>query len=228
MRRLLALLVFFCATIARASAGPGCSNPDALGVSREIAVGAPGGLRIGQKTYPRTLALAEGEVVLTLDDGPLPGLTDRVLNTLAAECVRATFFFIGRNAAAHPQIAQRALKDGHTIGHHSWSHPAQTLRGLSPGDAIREIQRGMDATQRAAGQGPLVGDRPAVPFFRFPGFADTPETLAWLDAHERRALQEALQANGQNPDAAARQLGLSARQLRLRLMRLGLSVPTAP
>ena len=51
---------------------------------------------------------------------------------------------------------------------------------------------------------------------------------AWLDAHERRALQEALQANGQNPDAAARQLGLSARQLRLRLMRLGLSVPTAP
>ncbi len=184
MRRLLALLVFFCATIARASAGPACSNPDALGVSREIAVGAPGGLRIGQKTYPRTLALADREVVLTLDDGPLPGLTDRVLNTLATECVRATFFFIGRNAAAHPQIAQRALKDGHTIGHHSWSHPAQTLRGLSPGDAIREIQRGMDATQRAAGQGPLVGDRPAVPFFRFPGFADTPETLAWLDAHD--------------------------------------------
>ena len=179
----LALLAFCSAPHAQAEPKSGCANPDALGVHRTIEVGATGGLHIGLKTYPQTLDLADKEVVLTFDDGPLPGLTDRVLDQLAAECVRATFFFVGRNAQAHPEIARRAAAAGHTIGHHSWSHPLQTLRGLSPAAAIEEITRGVDATQRAAGQGPPGAGAPATPFFRFPGFADTPETLAWLDAH---------------------------------------------
>ncbi|MFO1135297.1 MAG: polysaccharide deacetylase family protein [Rhodoblastus sp.] len=184
MRAVLTFLFCLPSLIAFAEPSKTCGNPDALGVSRVIAIGAAGGLHIGQKTYPQTLALADKEVVLTLDDGPLPGLTDRALDALAAECVRATFFFVGRNAEAHPQIARRAANDGHTIGHHSWSHPLRTLRGLTPAAAIDEISRGVAATQRAAGQGDPAGGRPATPFFRFPGFADTPETLAWLDAHD--------------------------------------------
>lgn len=192
---------------------PACANPDALDVARTIEIGAPGGLHLGLKTYSQTLALADKEVVLTFDDGPLPGLTDRALDMLAHECVRATFFFVGRNAEAHPGIARRAARAGHTIGHHSWSHPLQTLRGLSPAAAIDEIKRGVDATQRAAGQGPLIADRPATPFFRFPGFADSAETLAWLDSHDVAVFGADLWASDwltQTPEA---QLELTMRRL---------------
>lgn len=195
------------------SAPPVCANPGALGVSRVVEIGAPGGLHIGQKTYPQTLALADKEVVLTLDDGPLPGLTERALDVLAKECVRATFFFVGRNAEARPDVVRRAAKDGHTIGHHSWSHPMRTLRGLSSTAAIEEIRRGIEATQRAAGQGPLMADRPVTPFFRFPGFADTPETLGWLDARDIAVFGADLWASDwlfQTPEA---QLELTMRRL---------------
>ncbi len=213
MRVLLALLLCLAAATASAEAPEACGNPDALGVGRVIEVGAPGGLHIGQKTYPQTLALAEKEVVLTLDDGPLPGLTERALDALAAECVRATFFFVGRNAEAHPQIVRRALKDGHTIGHHSWSHPMRTLRGLSRSAAIEEIAHGIDATQRAAGQGALTGERPVTPFFRFPGFADTPETLAWLDARDIAVFGADLWASDWLAQTPQAQLELTMRRL---------------
>lgn len=213
MRVLLALLFCLVAAPAFADAPKACGNPDALGVSRVIEIGARGGLHIGQKTYPQTLALADREVVLTLDDGPLPGLTERALDALAAECVRATFFFVGRNAEARPQIVRRALKDGHTIGHHSWSHPSQTLRGLSQSAAIEEISRGMTATQRAAEQGPLVASRPATPFFRFPGFADTPATLAWLDAHDIAVFGADLWASDWLAQTPEDQLELTMRRL---------------
>ncbi|HMN72029.1 MAG TPA: polysaccharide deacetylase family protein [Rhodoblastus sp.] len=199
-----------------ASAEPGktaCANPDALGTSRVIEVGAPGGLHVGLKTYPQTLALADKEVVLTFDDGPLPGLTGKALDALAKECVRATFFFIGRNAAASPEIVRRAAKEGHTIGHHSWSHPARTLRGLSPAAGIEDIRRGIEATQRAAGQGEWTSGRPAAPFFRFPGFADTPETLAWLDAQGIAVFGADLWASDWLPQTPEAQLELVMRRL---------------
>ena len=73
--------------------------------SRELAVGTAGGLRVGLKSYPQTLPLADREVVLTFDDGPIPGPTSRVLDTLACHGVRATFFVIGRNAVANAALA---------------------------------------------------------------------------------------------------------------------------
>ena len=81
-------------SLAEAAACP----PDALGTSRVLEVGAPGGLQIGLKTYPQTLQLEDHEVVLTFDDGPNPGTTDRILDALAKQCVKATFFVIGRDA----------------------------------------------------------------------------------------------------------------------------------
>ncbi len=62
-------------------------------------VGTQGGLEVGLKTYPRTLPLADHEVVLTFDDGPLPATTGKLLDALKAQCVRATFFMVGRMAA---------------------------------------------------------------------------------------------------------------------------------
>ena len=55
-----------------------CKNPDALGTSRTLAVGTNGGVAFGLKTYPARLALGDREVVLTFDDGPLPGTTNQI------------------------------------------------------------------------------------------------------------------------------------------------------
>ena len=150
-----------------------CAEGQVLGTSRTIAVG--GGVTIGLKTYPQTLDLNDHEVVLSFDDGPWPHTTPRILDALAAECVKATFFLIGRNAAAAPALVRREVAEGHTVGHHTWSHPAVTLRGLSEPLALDEIDRGMMTDDKAAYG--AFKERPRVPFFRFPGFADTKPLL---------------------------------------------------
>jgi peptidoglycan/xylan/chitin deacetylase (PgdA/CDA1 family) len=165
----LAALLFL-ASLGAASATPTCPNPDALGIGRTLSVG--GAPEVGLKSYPRTLALEDHEVVLTFDDGPWPVTTPRVLDALKAQCVEATFFLIGRNAAARPDLVRREVSEGHSVGHHTWSHPAVTLRGLTERAALAEIDRGMEANDKAAGYGPWTG-KPRVPFFRFPGFGDT-------------------------------------------------------
>src|SRR6195256_6435218 len=101
-----------------ANAAPPCpGNPDALGTARVLAVEAATTPRVGRKQFPQTLPLAPKEVVLTFDDGPWPGTTERILDALRQECVRATFFLIGRNAQARPALARRGLAEGHTRGH---------------------------------------------------------------------------------------------------------------
>ena len=90
-------------------------HPDALGTSRVLVVDPAKIHHVGVMQYPQSLPLADKEVVLTFDDGPWPGTTPRVLDALKNECVRATFFLLGRNTTAHPQIARRALAEGHSI-----------------------------------------------------------------------------------------------------------------
>jgi peptidoglycan-N-acetylglucosamine deacetylase len=153
--------------------------PGALGV-RTLEVGTSGGLQVGLKTYPRSLALDDREIVLTFDDGPAAQTTPKVLDALAKECVKATFFLVGRNAEALPALVKREIAEGHTVGHHTFSHPAATLRNLSESAAQEEILRGFEADDKAA-YGTASG-APKVRFFRFPGFADTPALVAWLSA----------------------------------------------
>ncbi|MGH6836985.1 MAG: polysaccharide deacetylase family protein [Methylocella sp.] len=166
--------VFFLAPAAAAC------PPEALGVARTLEVGTSGGLQVGLKTYPRSLALEDHEIVLTFDDGPAPQTTPEVLDALAKECVKATFFLVGRNAEALPALVKREIAEGHTVGHHTFSHPAATLRNLSESAAQEEILRGFAADDNAA-FGTASG-APKVRFFRFPGFADTPALIAWLSA----------------------------------------------
>jgi peptidoglycan/xylan/chitin deacetylase (PgdA/CDA1 family) len=159
-----------------------CAGRDVLNTFRTAAVGTSGGLELGLKTYPQTLKLADHEVVLTFDDGPLPKTTGRVLDALKSQCVRATFFLIGRNAEAHPELVRRELREHHTIGHHTWSHPSITLRGLSDEAGRLEVTKGIAADELAAYGEATPSRGPHVPFFRFPGFADTPQLLTWLGA----------------------------------------------
>ncbi|ADH88788.1 polysaccharide deacetylase [Ancylobacter novellus DSM 506] len=147
-----------------------------LGTSRVLEVD-PVGLQVGTKHFPQTLDLADKEVVLTFDDGPHPGTTPAVLKALARECVHATFFTIGRNAAAHPDLVRLILAEGHTLGHHSMTHP-MTLADIPYDKAVTEIEKGFRADEKAAYGS--AGVRPRVAFFRFPGFGSTPELLDYL------------------------------------------------
>jgi len=151
-------------------------GPQNLGVSRTLAVGTLTGGFVGLKTYPQTLALQPGEVVLTFDDGPIPGRTDKVLDILSAECVKATFFMVGKQAANAPALAARVLHEGHTIGYHTMRHAI--LRHLAPEAAKREIEEGFQAVDKAV-YGVALAE-PRTPFFRFPGFADSPLLDDWL------------------------------------------------
>ncbi len=178
---LLACLVFLAVTVGptapRAAPCPG-GDPDALGTERVLAVDARTTPRVGRKQFPATLALADKEVVLTFDDGPWPGTTPRVLDALRHECVRATFFLLGQNAAGNPALVRRELAEGHTVASHTYSHPL--LDRMPPARAQAEIERGIAAVDTAATGGPRRD--PVAPFFRFPGFASTPALLDWLAA----------------------------------------------
>lgn len=176
-----ALLVLACRAVAAGPAlpSPNC-RPDALGTSRTVTIGDQGPYDLGSKTYPETLALADHEVVLTFDDGPSRATTPSVLAALESECVRATFFLIGRNALAAPALVKREVADGDSVGSHSFSHPEITLRGLPGAVAQADIEKGFKAVNKAGFD--ALDPAPRVPFFRYPGFADTADLDAWLAA----------------------------------------------
>jgi len=175
---------------ARAAGAQTC-GPYKLGTSRVVEVGTQGGLEVGLKTYPQTIPLADHEVILTFDDGPAPKTTPEILKALADQCVRATFFDIGRNVEALPEIARREVLEGHTVAHHTYSHPQPTLRFMSDAAARDDLLKGMIAVERAAyGQDFSAGEpkdlkdlKLHAPFFRFPGFADTKDLRQWLAAN---------------------------------------------
>lgn len=203
---------FFISTVLALIAAPASAQtcgPEALGTARVMQVGVQGG-GVGLKSYPRALALGPKEVVLTFDDGPLPGPTNAILDALKAECVRATFFLIGRNAEAHPHLVKREVAEGHTIGHHSHTHPAATLRGLSEEAAREEIDRGVAADEKAAS---LTQAANAPRFFRYPGFADTKALNDWLGRRQMLAMGTDLWASDWAKTSPERQLKLTMARL---------------
>jgi peptidoglycan/xylan/chitin deacetylase (PgdA/CDA1 family) len=184
-----------------AAACPG--NPDALSTSRVITLTAATTPRIGRKHFPQTLPLADKEVVLTFDDGPWPGTTPAVLDALKRECVRATFFLLGRNALAQPGLVRRERAEGHTIAHHSFHHPL--LDRMNVTAAQEEIDRGIAAVETALGHS---SKQPETPFFRFPGFASSPALLDWLEKRGIVVVGADLWASDWNPMSPAQELRL--------------------
>jgi len=125
--------------------------------------------------YPETLPLDDHEVVLTFDDGPVPRYTSRILETLASECVKATFFMVGQMARAYPSMVRRVHDEGHTVANHTQNHP---IRKMSVDQAAREIEEGFASLREA------IGDSQAVsPFFRIPGLMRQKSVEQYLAAH---------------------------------------------
>jgi peptidoglycan/xylan/chitin deacetylase (PgdA/CDA1 family) len=118
---------------------------------------------------PAPTLLAPGEVVLTFDDGPVPGITSQVLDILSAACLRATFFTIGEEADRNPRLLARILAEGHTLGGHGATHrPLSDMRFKS---AIQDIQNGFK---------PLMLAGAPARYFRYPHLDETNQINQWL------------------------------------------------
>jgi peptidoglycan/xylan/chitin deacetylase (PgdA/CDA1 family) len=198
-----AALVAVAMCSAEARAAP-CPNKDALGTSRILAVDAASTPRVGLKNFPQTLPLEDHEVVLTFDDGPWPPTTPKVLAALAHECVHATFFLIGKPASEHPELVRRIAAEGHTIGHHTWTH--FSLAQMKPEDAVDQINHGISAVEMALHG--VATTTPSTPFFRFPGFESTPATLDLLQSRGIVVFGADLWASDWNPMTPQQELKL--------------------
>jgi peptidoglycan-N-acetylglucosamine deacetylase len=148
---------------AAAQAGDCPGHPDAIGTSRTIVVDTRAHLRLGTMQYSETLPLRDHEVVLTFDDGPLPKNSNQVLQILADQCVKATFFTIGEQAIANPEGVRKLAAAGHTIGTHSQTHPL-TFPKMGLEQATKQIEDGFASTAKALNDPSVM-----APFFRFPG-----------------------------------------------------------
>ncbi len=166
----LAAALFFATPASAATDCPG--NPDAIGTSRTIVVDPREYPRVGSFQYPHTLPLKDKEVVLTLDDAPRPASAP-ALNILTAECVKATYFIIGRHARDYPDILRRIHAAGHTIALHSQSHPLSFNR-MAAARADKEIDDNLASVRAVLGE-----DAEIAPFFRTPGLlrSDTTERV---------------------------------------------------
>jgi len=156
--------VFVCSVVgvsvpASAETCPG--NSDALGTSRVLTINPGEFTLLGTMQYQQTLPLGDREVVITFDDGPLLPYTNIILDTLASQCVKATYFLVGQMAHANPLVVRRIYNEGHTIGTHSQHHPH--FERLSMRRVEREVDGGINSVTAA------LGDAKALsPFFRIP------------------------------------------------------------
>ena len=161
----IALLLGACAglTATGASAADCPGHPDAIGTSRVLVVDPREHPRIGAMQYKETLPLHDHEVVLTFDDGPVPKYSNQVLQILADQCVKATFFTIGRQAQSSPEGVRKLAAAGHTIGTHSQTHPL-TFNRMTLEQARPEVDQGIASVTAA-----LKNPSQLAPFFRVPG-----------------------------------------------------------
>ncbi len=181
MRSTIAASFLLASLLGVGTAGAAECPPGALGVSRTLVVDPSDHPRVGSAQYPESLPLKDHEVVLTFDDGPLPPYTSRILDTLASECVKATFFMVGRMVQAYPAMVRRVYNEGHTVANHSQTHPF-TFHKMTVDHAAQEIEGGFDSLRAA------LGDPKAVaPFFRFPGLLRQNSVEQYLAAHNDMA-----------------------------------------
>jgi peptidoglycan/xylan/chitin deacetylase (PgdA/CDA1 family) len=146
-----------------------------MGVARVVEIDTTGGPGFGFQHFKSYDFLNDREIVLTFDDGPWLGHTPAVLKALADQCVRATFFSIGKHATYYPEILKRVVAAGHTVGSHTWSHAdlQATVRNEGLDAAKEQFEKGASAVRMTAGV-------PIAPFFRFPDLRHPPEMLTYL------------------------------------------------
>src|SRR5262249_13729704 len=177
MRRTVAAYILLAFLLGIGTAAAADCPADALGVSRTLVIDPNEHPRVGSFQYGESLPLKDHEVVLTFDDGPLPPYTNRILDTLASECVKATFFMVGRMVQGYPAVARRVYNEGHTVANHSQTHPF-TFHKMSVDRAAQEIEGGFESLYAA------LGDPKAVaPFFRIPGLLRQDSVERYLADH---------------------------------------------
>jgi len=154
---------------------PACDKPGGMGLARIVEIDATGGPGFGFEHFKQYDFLRDKEIVLTFDDGPWPENTPAVLQALADNCLKATFFEIGKHAMWHPQITKQVIEAGMTLGSHTWSHKdlARKPYATDLDLAKQEIEMGASAVHMAAGV-------PIAPFFRFPSLQHPPAMLTYL------------------------------------------------
>lgn len=105
--------------------------------------------------------VSDKTIYLTFDDGPIPEVTEFVLNVLREHRAKATFFCVGQNVERHPHIAKQVLEAGHVLGNHTHNH----LSGWK--NEARTYLRNVDECQAALN---LVAEFDAIekPLFRPP------------------------------------------------------------
>jgi peptidoglycan/xylan/chitin deacetylase (PgdA/CDA1 family) len=113
----------------------------AIGIPAAHAGGIPG------LYWPDTF---RGHVSFTFDDGPHPKYSHQIMDILAENDLKATFFVCGRRVSSWPDVVRRMHKDGHCIGNHTYTHP--TLGTLTEAEITREFGRTERAINRALGE----------------------------------------------------------------------------
>lgn len=103
-----------------------------------------------------------GVISLTFDDGPSPTLTPMVLDILARYDVRATFFVLGSQAEAHPDMVRAIVAAGHEVAGHTWSHRA--LPGMDDRTFAAEVDVAVDLLEQLTGA-PIACVRPPFGMF---------------------------------------------------------------
>jgi peptidoglycan/xylan/chitin deacetylase (PgdA/CDA1 family) len=175
MRRFVIALGVLAGLSLPALADEACpGNPEAIGTSRTITVDPQALPHIGTMQYKQSLPLEDHEVVITFDDGPLPPYTYRILDILAANCVKVDYFLVGSMARAYPDAVRRIYEGGHVVGTHSMHHPL-TFNRLGEAGLQREVDGGIAAVDTALGD-----PRAVAPFFRIPGLLRSKETDSYL------------------------------------------------
>ena len=205
-----AALVALIAWTAAAQAAD-CPRQGTLGTSRILKVDAATTPRVVLKNFPQTLPLADHEVVLTFDDGPTRPYTLRVLAALAHECVRATFFLVGKPASEQPELVRKIAAEGHTVGHHTWMH--RSLSHIPPSETDEEINRGIAAVEMVLHG--VATSTPSTPFFRFPNFDSTEATLDALQSRGIVVFGADFWASDWEPMTPQQELKLLVERLRI-------------
>jgi peptidoglycan/xylan/chitin deacetylase (PgdA/CDA1 family) len=158
-----------------ASTIPPCDKPGGMGLARIVEIDTTRGPGFGSQHFKQFDFLREKEVVLTFDDGPWPS-TPAILKALTDECLKATFFEIGKHAMWRPEITKQVIDAGMTVGTHTWSHKdlARNPYAKDLEEAEKEVEMGNSAVQMAAAGGKVA------PFFRFPELQHLPLLLPYL------------------------------------------------
>ena len=136
------------------------SLPPAAGLSSGLSRARSVAVReIAARAFPRTVLVTRGRrttpprVALTFDDGP-DAMTGRYLELLGRLGVRATFFVVGAQAEAAPELVAACAREGHELGGHGWSHtPFDTMRAEALVDELARTER---VLPRTPGRRPMV------------------------------------------------------------------------